>query len=182
MIRDIERERIEWVYGLTGGELETSPWQTAAPSVYQSDGSETGDWLPWPWRYWYEGTPEYATRELGADYAADFRFRTIVVDYGGLYSPSPRLFDAETGREWRLIASYAHNGETECPGRHSDCPTVEPSDGVACALCEEPIGSPHGYILGNGCEAVYRVVPLTCPDCGAAMTDDDECNACEGAE
>ena len=58
----IERESVEQVFGLTGGELEARPWEPWAPSAlyepeafdfnYATEGSKRRTFP-----YWYEGTP-----------------------------------------------------------------------------------------------------------------------------
>lgn len=51
---EVERERMEWVFSLTGGELNTR--HDELPDIWDTS-----------FRYWYEGAPEYACRELGVD-------------------------------------------------------------------------------------------------------------------
>lgn len=141
--KEIERESVEWVFALTGGELEDKPWRFA--SVDKNGELERH----WAW-YWYEGQPEY----LKQDYS--HTYRTAV-----LWWEPPKKIRSH-GREWRLVGLYRSSGETECPARGCD-EGVEVLEkqcdgGNVCPLCEEDVGETHGYIyLGDGwCEAVYR--------------------------
>lgn len=55
---DLERERIECVFGLGGGELHV-----AHPDFRDSEGWDGPDGIA----YWYDGVPDYATDLRGAD-------------------------------------------------------------------------------------------------------------------
>jgi hypothetical protein len=62
----IERERVEWVFGLTGGELEDVPWEPFVPAPDEWEWDDAFNRVPTPrltratFRYWYEGAPAYA--------------------------------------------------------------------------------------------------------------------------
>lgn len=89
-----EREEIEWVFGLTGGELADEPWAGH--------------------RYWYEGIPEYAHDDFPPHAEAWGDYRTIVMQ--ALYSPPPeRIADPATGDVWILDKTYSSSGEAELP-------------------------------------------------------------------
>lgn len=176
----IEREQIEYVFGLTGGELASEPWTYQAPYVYSSDSSTELLLREHTARYWYDGCPDYCERSEREEWE-DAAARTIVVAGGGyLSAPAPWVVDDEGA--WRLVATYQNSGETECPGQHEDagnkvrrdhCKLSKgwPRDGkthfaigemtalhAECVLCEETIGEEHGYIyLGDGYEAVYSL-------------------------
>jgi hypothetical protein len=150
--KDAERQSVEWVFGLTGGELEDKPWNGFA--------------------YHYEGVPEWAQADFNDHY--DRGYHTIVSCFlfGG---PSQRLVD--TTGVWTLQTVFSSSGETECPLRELDPDEV---DAVyrhrqeqfnrpaieRCFLCDEKRGDDHGYIyLGDGwAEAVYRLELLNGED------------------
>lgn len=157
---EIEREQIEWVFGLTGGELRFEPW------TYEVGGKESR------FPYWYEGVPDYASGDFSDQYDSGVEYRTVVTQ--ALYGAPPERI--ESGSEgqiedagWLLQRMYHSSGETECPGRDDGDGTVteEHTDGGdRCVLCEELLGEQHGYIyLGDGwVEAVYRIQNEEEPD------------------
>lgn len=128
----------------------------------------------------YDFCPEWLEKELQDEFGWDATFSTVVVDGGGYLSPpKDEIVDAD-GRVWKLIRSYAHGAETECPVpenhpgkvtrdqcvlvqdpyRHSKGYGARPTSPNAvraeCPMCEERIGKEHGYIyIGEGYEAVY---------------------------
>lgn len=161
---DVEREQIEYVFGLTGGELETEPWAVVGPYTRSDERDEPHAWAV---RYWYDGAPEYVSRELG-------RFnslRTVVANPAG-YSNGPDAWLADESGVWMLVDSFTSSGETECPGQHEDAGPKVTADHVAdtdrCYLCEGKLGDDHGYIyIGDGYEAVYARAVHDCDDCNA---------------
>lgn len=171
---DHERECVEQVFRLTGGELSDEPWEPWVPSEmvpdpfdfeYATEGSKRTTF-----RYWYDGLPDYVgRREFPDQYDASYR---TVVDCE-MYGESPAVV-YEAGVAWHKVAVYRSSGETECPGQHEDEGNVVTTeqrlcgteDGPGrCTLCEEPVGEEHGYIyLGDGwSEVVYRSVDLPGP-------------------
>lgn len=159
----IERERVEWVFGLTGGELEDEAWE--------------GN------RYWFDGPPEYGGEDFRDQYAPGVEYRTVVRN--ALYAPSRQEIQGEPtakgpGPSWRLVRTFTSSGETECPGRGDTsgetllvgghlAPGLRKMETVGaykvgavtdgrCPLCEAEKGQPHGFIyLGEGwVEVVYR--------------------------
>jgi hypothetical protein len=133
--RDIEREEVECVFGLTGGELADESWAGH--------------------KYWYEGIPDYAGEDFTDEYAEEVRYRTIVCCY--LFSSPPEKLESDEG-SYCLAKTYANSGETTCPG-HSDQDNAGQVVEEMCPLCEMKKGEAHGYIhLGDGwAEAVYRL-------------------------
>ena len=133
----IERQQIEAVFGLTGGELADDRWDV---------GDQTG--TARAYAYWYEGPPEWAAHEFTDRYDVDYRTLICCCLFGG----PPEVLGDDEGA-WSRVASYASSGETECPWRGAaNCAAEGP-----CALCggdEED----HGHVyLGDGwCEVVYR--------------------------
>jgi hypothetical protein len=142
---DAERQQVEWLFRLTGGELNDEPWNG--------------------FMYNYDGVPEYATGDF--DDSFDHEYHTVVSCF--LYGSAPeRVVDASG--IWLLQQMYLSSGETECPLRdldhedeevayehrqkQFDLPRIE-----RCFLCDEARGDEHGYIyLGDGWgEAVYRL-------------------------
>lgn len=134
----IEQERMEWVFGLTGGELSDRKWECA---------NEEGEDATFKW--WYDGVPEYAESDFPERH--DLEHRTVLC-YGG----PPEVLVDKDGR-WYLQRSYSSSGETECPVAQADEDVERP-----CCLCEAEEGEEHGHIyVGDGwCEAVYREDPV----------------------
>ncbi len=88
----LERKQVEWVFGLTGGELH-----------------EPDSRFPHKWdhiRYWYEGPPDWTNRnELGLTWDDDVRTIVACLLYG----------DLEVPEGWEEVTRFASSGETECP-------------------------------------------------------------------
>jgi len=125
---DIEREQIEWVFGLTGGELNDHAWAGFA--------------------YNYDGIPEYAGDDYGDRY--DATYRTVIGHF--LFSLPPQTLISDEGL-WRLRGAYRSSGETECPlhpepvdGEH--CPLCDSDRG-------DPHG--YIYIGEGWREVIYRL-------------------------
>lgn len=143
-----EKQRVEQVFDLTGGELADKPLRLA---YARSSGDTSG--LPYrrTWaRYFYDGVPNYAE----ADFARRTgTFITIVVDEQ--FQELPRTIYAR-GRRWKRIAAFRSSGETDCPDTgHVIAEAVFPLD--RCPLCEARIGEHHESIyIGDGwSEVVY---------------------------
>ena len=82
----LERERVECVFGLTGGELSDEQWQG--------------------YIYWYQGIPDYMEPPKDL-YTSGVEYRTLVADC---------LFGMpEIKHGWELIEAFSNSGETECP-------------------------------------------------------------------
>jgi hypothetical protein len=130
---DNEREQIEWVFSLTGGELSDKAWsyieETAALSTDSGwfEADEQGrtkhadDARRRTFRYWYDGAPEYTEREhtdRGCTTDEQGRaVRTAVVC--ALYGMPPEiLWDEADGSRWKRVEFYSSSGETDCPGQH----------------------------------------------------------------
>jgi len=165
-----EREQVEQVFGLTGGELADRPWE---PFAADSDGES---FTRASFRYWYDGAPAWS--EDGRHQAP--ACRTVVSDC--LFGEEPEVLQ-EKGARWERIASYLSSGEAACPWRQDGDPAQGP-DPRPCELCGAGQGEEHGHVyLGEGwCETVYRQVE-TCPDCGADLTYHpdygDRCLVCQ---
>lgn len=142
----INRESVECVFGLTGGELEDKPW------VCTSDNGEISQ----KFAFWYEGSPDYCKRDWSTE------TRTIIFE--GLYSSAPITLVDGTGT-WTKFASFTSSGECECPHRNADdsedTDAEIAEDDSTCELCGETDGDGHGFIyLGDGySEVVYKVEP-----------------------
>ena len=190
-----EREQVEWVFGLTGGELSDEPLKFQARSAY-SYGEEYGEWEDRSWHYHYDGVPEWATEDFDRDIrhsagtfgnVQHFTLVEIGCSYG---SGAPQTIRFADGSIWHRVAQYAHSGETECPmGSCGDDETVgeDSTEGMhRCPLCEEEKGEKHGYIyVGDGCETVYAQIDFECAECGVLKSeltaDDPACNCEEDA-
>jgi hypothetical protein len=140
----IEREQIESVFGLGGGELNSDPW------VVKADDREIS------YLYNYDGPPEYAD----FDDRHDRDYVTVVTQ--ALYSPIEPILTSADGSIYRLRADYSSSGETECCYR-SGAPEdaivkAEQAHNGECPYCATPVGEAHGHIyIGDGwIEAVYR--------------------------
>jgi hypothetical protein len=141
-----EKEQVEAVFHLGGGELEDEPWGGYA--------------------YWYEGAPEYAADDVDQDSGT---YRTVIVDGGGYLSqPKETITDADG--HWKLVNTYVSSGETDCTVCGSGMGDLftegfyeeygeEPRPSDRCGLCENLVKDMPGYIyIGEGYEAVYQLV------------------------
>ena len=156
----IDKEQVEWVFGLTGGELYDRPWEPYA----SKDG---GDYFKLEsFRYWYDDKPDYVS-----DLSRDDEYRTVV--YCCLFGSTPdKLYDR--GFRFEKVASYVSSGECPCPCADSEEATEERAswaDDHKCPLCEctKDEDSPHIYIGDGWCEVVYRAVRV-CEECGGELT------------
>ncbi len=163
----IERQRVEWIHGLTGGETADRPFRML------DLGRGKRLWA----RYWYEGAPDWSNEHAYDSGRKGWRgsWRTLVWDSGsyGSHLP-PQSFRDSSGRRWRKVASYRSAAECECPVPDSHLGKVTRREAVLlpankwdrqypkrrkaeCPMCEERIGSEHSYLyLGEGwLEAVY---------------------------
>jgi hypothetical protein len=146
----IERQQVEWVFGLTGGELDSKPLVCA-----DDDGAEH------TYAYHYDGVPEYAASDYDDVHSDNADYFTVVTDC--LYGNPPDVLITSDGKRYAQVNAYMSSGETECPGMGDGNGKVSdgytgPNGGKVCVLCEADIGDDHGYIyIGDGwCEVVYR--------------------------
>lgn len=135
----IERETVEHVFGLTGGELDDAPL-----SYTDEDGAEH------VFSYSYDGAPEYTEGQF-SDAEDDYRVFTAIGCY--VYSAPPARITVG-GRVYELKATFVSSGECACPCDGCD---EDPFEGQICPYCEREIGEEHGCAyLGEGwLEAVY---------------------------
>src|SRR5262245_19008898 len=89
---DPERQQVEWVFMLTGGELDDEPWNGFA--------------------YNYDGVPEYAASDFEDTF--EYEYRTVIGSF--LYGGPPERIVAAEGA-WELRATFVSSGEAECPLR-----------------------------------------------------------------
>lgn len=163
----IEREQVEWVFGLTGGELNAGP----TPYTYQAEGYDITDHTykmmtkSGHFAYTYDGVPDYAGHSEFPDvYDNHVDYFTAVTDclYGG---PPDTITVA--GKVYTKVREWSNSGETECCySQGDDGPNVteeqavksDYSDRRYCPYCEADEGEEHGCIyLGDGWyEVVYR--------------------------
>ena len=154
---DLDRQRIECVFGLGGGELHA-----AHPDFPGDAGWDGPDGIA----YWYEGVPDYLSLdELGLGH--DDEVRTAIIDC---------LFghpDPPDG--WEQAASFTSSGERECwwcgsgtdwdgsieQDRAREADPLTPTGyrgNPACKLCE---GDGVVYLGDGWAEVVYRRVETT---------------------
>ena len=205
----IERECVEWVFGLTGGELMDRPWVvvTLRKNPEDADVSDEEMGEPYTNPYWYSGVPKWVAREIPHQDVYDFRTIVRCVSHGGAYA---RLWDPFTNEAWELVETFTSSGETQCPLHDvEDAPETAYENG-RCVYCEaeritkrgEDV-TKHGHIyLGDGwAELVYRRVVVhhripgnraTTTWCGIEVSDlrdedvtshynDATCEACDNA-
>lgn len=161
--KQIEREQIEWVFVLTGGELADKPWRGSYLSRF-------GGWAHCVHHYWYDDTPEYAERELKNAEHWNAEFITLIT-WGGGFLDAPPAFVRRNRIHYKLVATYTNSGETECPQCQRDDRETTPltrrernwSNGQwECSLCEEYLEPDRTHpkrsfiYIGEGYEAVYR--------------------------
>lgn len=134
---DIERERIQCVFGLGGGELH----EPHADFPDEWDGPEGI-------AYWYEGVPDYVSLgELALDF--DDEARTAITDC---------LFGfPEPPEGWKRVASFSSSGEAACWWCAGDAGggTGNEDERDGCQLCE---GDGAIYLGEGWCEVVF--VPI----------------------
>lgn len=179
-----ERQQVEYVFGLTGGELSNESLKFTAPGRY-------GDVRNREWFYHYDGVPDWAEEDFKDPrgyYSHDFYGSDYftLVEFGISYeSSAPEELTTLDGKLYLRVRSYSSSGETECPmGSCGDNETVgeDSTEGMAqCPLCEADAGEKHGYIyLGNSAEHVYRHLDLACAGCGVLQSEirRDEVTTC----
>jgi hypothetical protein len=169
----IERQQVEEVFLLTGGELEDRPLE-----FRDEDGNDR------KWRYHYDGLPEYANEDFPDRHENGVYYCTLVeigCDYG---SSAPERMTFADGDVWSKVESYANSGERECSlgpsGMGETVGEGETEEMDRCPLCEADKGEEHGYIyLGPGCETVYRRVVPSCERCGDSASDLEPTQFCQ---
>lgn len=142
----IERQQIEAVFCLGGGELEDKPWTVWIPGSPDDDES-----VQMSYTYWYEGPPDY--EDKGDQYNTGVSYRTVIECC--LFGDARKTL-IDRGVVWTRVRSYVSSGEAECTWNG-----VEESDefpSLPCDLCEAKEGEEHGCVyLGEGwTEVVYR--------------------------
>lgn len=143
----IERECVEWVFGLTGGELADKrlDYQDATDEPHKPDST---------FRYHYDGLPEWCMSDYADRFDGGIDYFTAVTCC--LYGAPPERIRTTDGKVYVRGELYQNSGETQCPC--IDAEGADPYQGVRCELCERADGEEHGCIyLGDGwCEVVYR--------------------------
>lgn len=174
----IERQEVEEVFYLGGGELSDEPW------IYTKWIQLRPDWgigqkqehtstTPYLFRHWYDGVPEYATSDFKDSSDEEYRTACYCRLYGGP-SVGDTIIDSD-GNTWECASWFPTSGETECPfiqmtdddeadGEEgslvNELHCINPEQPDCCFLCEESRGEPHRYIyLGDGWgEGVFKMV------------------------
>lgn len=165
-----ERMQVEYVFGLTGGELDDKPLNFTAPTKFNGDQPRT-------WRYSYDGVPEWAAREDFPDHNDPGVTYFTLIEIGVSYeSYAPEWVRFDDGTTYFRMRQYVHSGECECPmGSCGDNERVgeDSTAGMAeCPLCGEKRGEEHGYIyVGDSTETVYKRVVFSCEECGISQSD-----------
>src|SRR3982751_2784057 len=101
----IERESVEWVFGLTGGELDDKP------VTYTYDGGEG------VFHYTFDGVPDYASSDFDDLHSNDCDYFTAVTCQ--LYGAAPDEITVG-GKRYTQVSSFVSSGETECCYAQSD--------------------------------------------------------------
>lgn len=150
----IERQQVEAVFGLTGGELNDGPL-----CFYDADAKPGTDGaMEWRRSFFYDGPPSYASADYPDLHTDEATYLTIVCDCLHGMPPERITLKDDDSRVYVRDNYFTSSGETECP-----CADMggepDPFAGKACPLCERSADDPkHGHIyLGDGwCEVVYR--------------------------
>lgn len=139
----IERESVEAVFSLGGGELDDKPL------TYTIQG-ETEERT---FFYHYDGPPEYAGSDFPDKDSSEVADYFTVVGCWQYGNPPTEIIIK--GKRYVQAGSYLSSGETECTATQCD---PDPFDGERCPLCDRDVGDEHGCIyLGDGwAEVVYR--------------------------
>lgn len=137
-----EREQVQALFGLGGGELMDEPWLGHA--------------------YWYEEAPEWDHdfREEG-----DYQYRTGI-EWG--YSKKNEVQTDEDGVEWEVVKSYRPPTEVDCwdcgagtgnwwPENFEQEYGRAPGPGDECGLCETEFEGMPGVVYdGEAHEVLFR--------------------------
>jgi hypothetical protein len=136
-------EKMEQVTDETGVEL--GPWEgitevDGEPPRYPVDATETS-------RAW---TTDYPPDGLSGEFEREWGYGTFATVYDGGDNYSLR----DKSGLWRRVLSGGAGREAECPWIGSDegdlvnlqSTYCGENPGKECALCEEPLGEPHGII------------------------------------
>lgn len=151
MAKSSLREQVEWVFGLTGGELNDK-------SLRYHKTDEDSD-HQYGFAFYYDGVPSYARPDF--EHLDENHYDYFTAVSCELYGSSlDELITVEDGKLYKKLKVYTNSGETECPGKSDGdgVVTEEQADPSGfCPYCDESIGDEHGYIyLGDGwCEVVY---------------------------
>ena len=141
--KDQEREQIEALFSLGGGELEQDPWLGHA--------------------YWFEEAPEWDYDFRQED---DYQYRTVI-EWTRFAPEEGEVQVDEDGISWEVVKWYRPPMETDCwvCGHGSDAFANgffevygrEPREGDECGLCEYKFEDQPGYIYdGEAHEVLFR--------------------------
>lgn len=161
IIAGFERQQIEWVFGLTGGELADEPLH-----FRDEDGTER------KWAYHYDDVPEWAADDFDT-HEGRVSFCTLIEAGVSYSSCAPEIMNFGT-EVWHKVATYAASGETECPERQDQELVGEGhTEGLQqCPLCEADAGEEHGFIyVGESAEHVYMHVDMLCAICEVSASE-----------
>jgi len=149
----IERERVEQVFGLTGGELEDEPWVVIETSTPSDPNNHTVSGQA-QYIFWFEGIPDYLAKRDYPDFY-DVSYRTIVQDCS--WGLPPEVIEDEDGK-WYRVAHFTSSGETACSWEGCE----DADEHLPCPLCEGTEEDGHGQIyLGEGwAEVIYKQDPV----------------------
>jgi len=150
-----EREQIELVFGLGGGELSDEPWTYEyTPKLYGYKGEDDSP-RKGVYHYWYECAPEYsgdhALIPVGAtqgSYDED--------DEGNLWEWCTAITNVTFGPArvpigWEFVAQFVSSGEAQC--LCVGCEDLTDEDRAECPVCE---GSGIVYLGEGMAEVVFR--------------------------
>jgi hypothetical protein len=130
-----QNEKLEWVFCLPAGSLESAPWQG--------------------WQHWYEGFPEHGAIYFNSDH----EYRTIIYNRGTLpeYLDGYKLVHTFPS-EGTVECPGGWMGDGTVKESDSVVAPKYPGTYQVCPFCEQTVGSRHGsiYIGKDWEEAVYR--------------------------
>lgn len=165
----LERERVEWALGYTGGELSDEPFTyeervTNYKRLSLPVDQDTATDEKWGYvdeletrsiRYWFEGIPDWCTHDTNRMADGTPRYDSNACQVPAMTWVQNCLFGKPTPPlGWEFIEEFTHSGETECPwcspeARENGAPGVV---GTRCELCENLIKSdgPNYLYIGDG--------------------------------
>lgn len=116
---DIERQQVQEVFNLGGGELATKPLRYQYAKNFSSPDDVLSDPIEWAEtsdRYWYGFAPEWAEDDMKRS-DKDFWDSTYltILTYGGGFLPHANRLIKVKRKLYDLVVVCNNSGEVECP-------------------------------------------------------------------